>query len=152
MRTDWTFASTSLRFHFMDERHRNGAPGSSLNLIRRLPRRRHLRLVHPLLFRVMLTVCLTNDHKNLCEDSAEPKHTSPAGDSAKTLQNPSRNLRRRLGKDSAENLALSDSNTLKFSDERYRDGAPVRSPNLIRRLPRRRHLRLVILLYFACGS
>ena len=34
-----------------------------------------------------------------------------------------------------------------ISAERYRNGAPGRSSNLVRRLPRRRHLRLVLLLY-----
>jgi len=201
---------------FLTERHRNGAPGSSLKFIRRLPRRRHLRLVLPLVFRMALTArfknvhedsaepesmhtnedsaepepmhankdsaepepmhtngdsaepepmhtnedsaelesrfgsiwttfignflqnvigmarrwearfnqtassaspsptcsssslpnqgnrCFTDDHKNLSKDSAEPKRTSPAGDSAKTLHNPSHNFRRRLCEDSAE--------------------------------------------------
>jgi hypothetical protein len=46
--------------------------------------------------------CFTNDHKNLSEDSAEPKHTSPAGDSAKTQHSRSHNTRRRPCEDSAE--------------------------------------------------
>jgi len=138
-----------MRYHFLTERYRNGAPVRSTNLIRRLPRRRHLRLVHPLLFRASLKVCLTNDHKNLSKDSTEPKHTSLAEESAKTQHNPSHNTRRRICKDSAENLALSDPNALNFSDERHRTGAPGSSLKKIRRLPRRRLLRLVLPLGFA---
>jgi len=38
-------SSRRLRGTFSAQRHRTGAPAGSLDLIRRLPRRRHLRLV-----------------------------------------------------------------------------------------------------------
>ncbi len=48
-------------------------------------------------------------HRRLGEDSAEVKHTTRAGDSAKTRRNPSTQPSQRLGKDSAENLTLQPS-------------------------------------------
>ena len=54
------------------QRQRNGAPGSTPNLIRRLPRRRHLRLVHPLLFRTTGKCCLMIDQKNRAKTRRKP--------------------------------------------------------------------------------
>jgi len=131
--------------------------GQDPNFIRQLPRRRHLRLVRIERFRMTKTAGLKGVPKNpqnpshnlrrrLCEDSAEPK-PQPAPKTRRRLGGTQeRNPSQRLGEDS--NICMVSefiSSFLLRTLEQWRAGV---KHELIRELPRRRHLRLVRLFWF----